>query len=91
MSILSLTRSHRRVGTQAYFGAVVKFWRDLTRRRRFKRLMSLDDRMLDDIGLNRDEVLWAASLPLSDNASLLAHHKARIRRRQEATVHLKPL
>ena len=53
------------------------------RRRQFKRLLDLDDRLLDDIGLIREEVIWGAGLPLNINASLVAHNKARQRRRVE--------
>ena len=33
-------------------------------RRQFRRLLDLDDHMLDDLGVKRHEVQWAASLPL---------------------------
>ncbi|MEM9330514.1 MAG: DUF1127 domain-containing protein [Pseudomonadota bacterium] len=36
----------------------------------FDTLLSLDDRSLADIGVTRDEVKWASSLPLSTNAAL---------------------
>ncbi|MGI9350782.1 MAG: DUF1127 domain-containing protein [Rhizobiaceae bacterium] len=35
----------------------------------FKTLLSLDDRSLADIGVTREDVLWANKLPLSQNAS----------------------
>ncbi len=36
----------------------------------FLRLMVLDDAMLKDIGVKREDVIWASQLPLSVNASL---------------------
>ena len=36
----------------------------------FNHLLSLDETMLKDIGLRRDDVLWATKLPLSINAAL---------------------
>ena len=36
----------------------------------FRNLLRLDDAMLRDIGVTRDEVVRAASLPLSHNAAL---------------------
>ena len=39
------------------------------RRRRFKRLLDLDDHMLEDIGVARHEVASAARLPLSMDAA----------------------
>ena len=35
----------------------------------FRHLLSLDDEMLADIGVNRADVEWASNLPLSFNAS----------------------
>ena len=36
----------------------------------FLTMMSLDDSMLDDIGLTRNDIIWAAKLPLSVDAAL---------------------
>lgn len=35
----------------------------------FKNLLALDERMLKDIGVSRNDVIWASNLPLSINAS----------------------
>lgn len=43
----------------------VRAW---VRRRRLLRLLDYDDHILDDIGYTREELLWAASLPLKVNA-----------------------
>lgn len=39
------------------------------RRKRFNRLLDLDDHMLDDIGVTRHEVEYAARLPHGVNAA----------------------
>ncbi len=47
-------------------------WRDLKQARAaLMKMVYLDDRILDDIGVTREEVLWAASLPLERNAALV--------------------
>lgn len=35
----------------------------------FLTMLSLDDKLLDDIGVTRADVTWAANLPLSDDAA----------------------
>lgn len=53
------------------FGTIwarIKEYRD--RRDAFRVLLHLDERMLDDIGLSRADILWAARLPLKVNAAL---------------------
>jgi len=39
-------------------------------RQAFSRMLVLDDHILADIGITREDVLWANNLPLSQNASL---------------------
>lgn len=43
----------------------------------FSHLLKLDDGLLDDIGVTRDSVRWAASLPLSVDASCALQETAR--------------
>ncbi|MEM1045446.1 MAG: DUF1127 domain-containing protein [Pseudomonadota bacterium] len=53
------------------FGTIwarIKEYRD--RRDAFAVLLHLDERMLDDIGLSRGDIQWAARLPLKVNAAL---------------------
>ncbi len=63
--------------------AYIRWCADLRRRLAFQRVLHLDDRMLDDIGLTREEVEWANRLPLRMNASHEAHRLARLRREKE--------
>lgn len=46
---------------------IARHWRA---RRKVREMQELDDRMLADIGVRRDEVEWASQLPLSVNAAL---------------------
>ncbi len=60
-------------GLRALVEAVSHAW-EVRRQRRinrdaFKTLLRMDDRSLADIGVTRDEVVWASRLPLSYNAS----------------------
>lgn len=56
------------------------FARPLRRRWRLYRMQWLDDHMLDDIGITREELEWAIRLPLRVNAALALHDRARRRR-----------
>jgi uncharacterized protein YjiS (DUF1127 family) len=53
------------------------------RRRKFKRLLDLDDHMLDDIGVTRSEVDYAARLPLSTDAATELRRISLARRRSK--------
>lgn len=55
------------------------------RRRRVVRLLDFDDHMLNDIGVTREEVEWAAGLPYMRNAALDLHRVSSERRRRERT------
>ena len=57
-------------------------YRNWKTRRHIRRLQDLDDRILDDIGVTYDEVVWASHLPLRINAAL-ALEKTAYRRRKE--------
>ena len=66
---------------------VVSFARRLARnwkaKRRIMALGDFDDYMLQDIGITRDEVQWAAGLPLTVNAAVALEERA-FRRRHGA-------
>jgi hypothetical protein len=57
---------------------LIRNWRA---RRAVQRLDLMDDRMLLDIGLTREDLRWASGLPLSVNAALAMDHRARSRER----------
>ena len=65
---------------------------NLMRRRRINRIEDLDDRVLEDIGLVRSDVVWARGLPLDQNPiqalKAAAHERriARIKRMRNAAV-----
>ena len=63
---------------------IVYFLRRMTRnwkaKRRVAALADFDDYMLRDIGITRDEVQWAAGLPLTVNAALALEERAFRRR-----------
>lgn len=63
---------------------VVSFARRLVRnwkaKRRVAALGNFDDYMLQDIGITRDEVQWAAGLPLTVNAAVALEERAFRRR-----------
>lgn len=58
----------------------MKAWK---RRRRFKNLLDLDDRMLNDMGVHRFEVEQAAHLPLSRDAATELRRVSLARRKRK--------
>jgi uncharacterized protein YjiS (DUF1127 family) len=62
------------------FSLVSRIWRNWQTRRRVADLATYDDYMLNDIGITRDEVEWAAGLPLTVNAALALEERSFRRR-----------
>lgn len=75
---LTHARSFEAAGAFSILGRLIRNWRA---RRAVTRLDRLDDYMLRDIGVTRDEIRWAAGLPLSVNAALELDERATQRRR----------
>ena len=73
---------------------IVSFLRRVTRnwkaKRRIAALADFDDYMLRDIGITRDEVQWAAGLPLTVNAAVALEERA-FRRRHVGSFKLTAL
>ena len=59
-------------------GALFRHWQA---RRSVRHLASLDDYVLEDIGLRRSDVEWAERVPLTRNAVLALEERVRRRRR----------
>jgi len=64
------------------FSLVRRVWRNWQARKRVTDLSTYDDYMLNDIGVTRDEIQWAAGLPLTVNAALALEDRALRRRRR---------
>ncbi len=75
---LSRAASAEATGGLASFNGLLRNWMT---RRAVGRLDRLDDYLLRDIGVTREEVQWAAGLPLSINAALALEERAAQRRR----------
>lgn len=54
---------------------LVEAFRNRRRRHRFADLQQLDDHLLRDIGLTRDDIGWGLSLPLREDAALLVRRR----------------
>jgi uncharacterized protein YjiS (DUF1127 family) len=63
-----------------------RFFRNWKARKHVASLEQYDDVLLRDIGVTRDEIRWAAHLPLSQNAALALEDRAFRRRRDSETV-----
>ncbi|MCA0433356.1 MAG: DUF1127 domain-containing protein [Proteobacteria bacterium] len=61
-------------------GLLVRWVRNWRAHRAVVRLGDMDDRMLRDIGVSRDDLQWARALPLSVNAVLALEERGRLRR-----------
>ena len=64
-------------GSIAGTGIVEKFIRNWLARKAVRRLENLDDHLLRDIGASRNDIRWAASLPLTRNAVLALQERQR--------------
>lgn len=81
VSFLALARAMARAPV-----ARLARWVAHRRRRTLLRdLLALEDSLLFDIGVTREEVEGAVRLPLAENAALHLHHRARARRRAQGS------
>lgn len=75
---LNRARSAEAAGLTFGLAQLIRNWRA---RRAVTRLEDFDDYMLRDIGVTRDDVNWAAGLPLTVNAALALEERSLRRRR----------
>jgi uncharacterized protein YjiS (DUF1127 family) len=75
--ILNQAISQGEYGIVSLLRRVTRNWKA---KRRIAALADFDDYMLRDIGITRDEVQWAAGLPLTVNAALALEERAFRRR-----------
>lgn len=75
--VLSQAISQEEFGLVPFLRRVRRNWKA---KRRIAALANFDDYMLRDIGITRDEVQWAAGLPLTVNAALALEERAFRRR-----------
>ena len=76
-----ITFSRLKDDLRRHFHSFMKY-RELRKAQRIDRLafqhvLYLDDQLLEDIGVTRDDVLWANKLPLTENAALELRNIAR--------------
>ena len=76
--ILNQAISRGEYGIVSLLRRVTRNWKA---KRRIAALGSFDDYMLRDIGVTREEIQWAAGLPLTVNAAVALEERA-FRRRQ---------
>jgi uncharacterized protein YjiS (DUF1127 family) len=75
--VLNQAISQEEFGLVPFLRRVRRNWKA---KRRIVALTSFDDYMLRDIGVTRDEVQWAAGLPLTVNAAIALEERAFRRR-----------
>ena len=66
------------ISTFLKLGGLLRHWQA---RRSLKQLASLDDYMLEDLGLKRSDVEWAERVPLTRNPVLALEERVRRQRR----------
>lgn len=81
MSVIELEQ--RLLGT-GFFAVAHERWRNFKRRGRVMAMAELDDNMLYDIGVTRDEIEYASGLPLSQNPVDALYRTALERRRRSS-------
>lgn len=72
----SVARPFRLGGLRATLAALLRRYME---RRDIARLADLDDHLLADLGLERNDVRWALNQPFADNATLALEQIARQR------------
>lgn len=89
MSNSAITHDRRHRDIQGGWHTLSLLWGNWKRRRKVRGLRDLDDRILDDIGVTREEIAWAAELPLTINPALALQDRAGRRRRSGVLARIK--
>lgn len=91
-SSLIIANEHSKSGLKALLEAGISFTVDTiratlknqrtfrTNRAAFRQMLKLEDNILQDIGVTRDDIVWASNLPISKNAALELNSVATARR-----------
>lgn len=73
--------------SKQFSSSIFTYLVNLKRRREdraaFRQMIDLDENMLWDIGVTREDVIWANNLPLTENASQRLRDKSQARRRKQ--------
>jgi uncharacterized protein YjiS (DUF1127 family) len=72
---------NRAMATESIGTSIITLFRNWRARRQMAALAKCDDKLLQDLGILRDEVLWAMRLPLSQNPRLALEECAFMRAR----------
>ena len=71
----------RAMATESIGTSIITLFRNWQARRQMATLAKCDDKLLKELGILRDEVLWAVQLPLSQNSQLALEECAFMRAR----------
>jgi uncharacterized protein YjiS (DUF1127 family) len=72
---------NRAISAESIGTSLFTLFRNWQARRQMAALAKCDDRLLEELGISRGEVLWAARLPLSRNPRLALEECAFLRAR----------
>ena len=72
---------NRAMAAESIGTSFLTLFRNWQARRQMAALAKCDDRLLQDLGISRGEVLWAMRLPLSQNPRLALEGRAFMRAR----------
>ncbi len=76
------------LGERASNGKLAHLYRNWKARRQIRLLQDRDEKILDDIGVTRDELSWASRLPLTVNAAIALKDVSYRRRKEQQLMWL---
>lgn len=83
MSNIETIHEERAGQLDGHWQTIGRLWVNWNRRRHVRKFRDFDERILDDIGVTREEVAWASRLPITVNAAQALQDKAWRRRQSE--------